>query len=559
MSKLAMFVPEVKNSTTKEIVTTAQPAQELPEPKVNPWKSSGREEPLQASKSVVPVTTTTCPQTTSLQRCTSIQKPNSPLKSPQKPSPIPETEASHDLSLMFENNNSTGSSTNDIVPKLQPATVSSKESSQLAENGQLKTETQNNIWKQRTKPNNNSHIPGLIGCTNPSLTTCYLNTAIQCLANNVPFATYFLKEVYKWHNRPEIAEEFAECLTDMFSSREKPVSLWRLKKLFDRKNKNFPNDIQHDSHEFLTNFLTALHDELNKPTTLSKVNDKDPITKDESELANIALENHVAEQNSKVVDLFGGQLISTITCDTCGTKSVKFESFTSLTVEIPTPDFCTLHECLSKYTKEEKMSGENCYYCQKCNYKREATKKIGIWKLPPNLIILLKRFSFGKKITFVHFPVEGLDLNEFVSGPKSEKQYSLYATGNHMGDLEYGHYWAYCMNAYTGQWYEFNDEIVKLLPTGPSCSYLPVNDDRVGSPSDASGEDVSGNGVSGSQDAYNMYYVEEKYLAERAVEGVQFRQSMVQKSGEDEAAASKENILAVTHRARKSKYSVLTK
>ena len=34
-------------------------------------------------------------------------------------------------------------------------------------------------------------------------------------------------------------------------------------------------------------------------------------------------------------------------------------------------------------------------YCPKCKEHREATKQISIWRLPPLLIIHLKRFSFS--------------------------------------------------------------------------------------------------------------------------------------------------------------------
>ena len=33
-------------------------------------------------------------------------------------------------------------------------------------------------------------------------------------------------------------------------------------------------------------------------------------------------------------------------------------------------------------------------YCPRCKEHREATKQISVWRLPPVLIIHLKRFSF---------------------------------------------------------------------------------------------------------------------------------------------------------------------
>jgi len=46
--------------------------------------------------------------------------------------------------------------------------------------------------------------------------------------------------------------------------------------------------------------------------------------------------------------------------------------------------------------------------------------------------------------------------------------YDLYAVSNHYGSLAFGHYTAYCKNALTGLWYDFNDSSVHELD-GPEC------------------------------------------------------------------------------------------
>ena len=51
-------------------------------------------------------------------------------------------------------------------------------------------------------------------------------------------------------------------------------------------------------------------------------------------------------------------------------------------------------------------------------------------------------------------------MRKYVEMLKSEKQpvyYDLYAVANHYGDLDEGHYTAYCYNPVFKKWYMFND------------------------------------------------------------------------------------------------------
>ncbi len=69
-----------------------------------------------------------------------------------------------------------------------------------------------------------------------------------------------------------------------------------------------------------------------------------------------------------------------------------------------------------------------------------------IWKLPEILIIHLKRFSYNsyfrdKLSTEVDYPLQGLDLRDFVLSPEDREKYvyDLFAVSNHMGMMGGGH------------------------------------------------------------------------------------------------------------------------
>ncbi|CAL8091336.1 unnamed protein product [Calicophoron daubneyi] len=122
-----------------------------------------------------------------------------------------------------------------------------------------------------------------------------------------------------------------------------------------------------------------------------------------------------------------------------------------------------LYHCFEKFTSTEKLSARDPWYCPKCKCEKEATKKFDLWSLPEILVVQLKRFrctfrSRDKIDTMVEFPVEGLDLTEWVVRNSSEQfVYDLIAVSNHMGYLSGGHYTAFALNDPTKRWYVFDD------------------------------------------------------------------------------------------------------
>lgn len=111
----------------------------------------------------------------------------------------------------------------------------------------------------------------------------------------------------------------------------------------------------------------------------------------------------------------------------------------------------SLHQCLKLFTEPEKLAPEEAWYCPTCKEHREATKEMSVWRLPSTLIIQLKRFSFKNMLwrdkidKMVDYPVRGLDLSPYCSGPVDEvlPLYDLYGVVNHMGGILGGHYTAY--------------------------------------------------------------------------------------------------------------------
>ena len=129
---------------------------------------------------------------------------------------------------------------------------------------------------------------------------------------------------------------------------------------------------------------------------------------------------------------------------------------------------------LADFCREDSLDGD--YHCLKCPKLTKARQKSNLClPLPPVLIIQLKRFTYDnysndKIDTFISFPLQGLDLNEYIVKDESQKtennpstKYDLVAVSNHTGSLTSGHYTTYAKNTEDGKWYSFDDRLVRKL------------------------------------------------------------------------------------------------
>lgn len=123
--------------------------------------------------------------------------------------------------------------------------------------------------------------------------------------------------------------------------------------------------------------------------------------------------------------------------------------------------------CISSLIEEEVLDPANSWVCSKCNRRVQAITKTSINRLPPILILHLKRFYIDAKTctkndTFVKYDTE-LDLSDYVEEQiKEDAKYRLVAVGEHSGTLTGGHYEAKVLQ--DGVWYNFSDNSVRECP-----------------------------------------------------------------------------------------------
>uniref|UniRef100_A0A1W7RBY0 Ubiquitin carboxyl-terminal hydrolase 8 n=1 Tax=Agkistrodon contortrix contortrix TaxID=8713 RepID=A0A1W7RBY0_AGKCO len=325
------------------------------------------------------------------------------------------------------------------------------------------------------------HLNPVFGGMGPALTglrnlgnTCYMNSVLQCLCITPHLADYFNRNCYHEDiNRSnflgykgEVAEEFGIIMKALWTGQYRYISPKDFKITIGKINEQFAGYSQQDSQELLLFLMDGLHEDLNKADNRKRYKEENNDHLDDFKAADLAWHKHKQLNESIIVALFQGQFKSTVQCLTCHKKSRTFEAFMYLSLPLASTSKCSLQECLRLFSKEEKLTDNNRFYCSHCKTRRDSLKKIEIWKLPPVLLVHLKRFSYDgrwkqKLQTSVDFPLENLDLSQYVIGPKSTlKRYNLFSVSNHYGGLDGGHYTAYCKNAAKQRWYKFDDHEV---------------------------------------------------------------------------------------------------
>ncbi|KAJ3322967.1 ubiquitin-specific protease doa4 [Blyttiomyces sp. JEL0837] len=336
---------------------------------------------------------------------------------------------------------------------------------------------------------------GLTGLKNLG-NTCYMASILQCLAGTIPFVRYILGGNYRRHinrsnplgSRGAIVEAFAELIKSMWNGQDSVIAPKEFKDRIGEFSTQFQGSDQQDSQEFLLFLLDSIHEDMNiarRSTPIKLDPPKDDENVPDAIRQGLFWNYYKASNWSIVVDLFQGQLKSRLECLTCQRTSTTFNTFMYLSVPIPETDALGnkggavyLDECLNKFVEPEILDGDDAWLCPHCKVKRRARKVLSIARVPPVLLVHLKRFyhqgPFKNKIeTFVDFPVHGLDLARLLpshqvypDGSNERKEpfvYDLYSVSNHSGTLSSGHYTAKVLHRSQNQWYNFDDSRISVV------------------------------------------------------------------------------------------------
>lgn len=131
-------------------------------------------------------------------------------------------------------------------------------------------------------------------------------------------------------------------------------------------------------------------------------------------------------------------------------------------------------ESLDTLTNTEYLDEDNTWKCEKCKENRKAKLQVKIKKLPPVLIIHLKRFkktasgrSAEKIEAQVDFPSDDLEISKYTTDPMNKDnkiKYKLFAIIHHFGSLDFGHYTS-TIRISNNKWCEYNDSKMRNVDT----------------------------------------------------------------------------------------------
>ncbi|NWI59658.1 UBP50 hydrolase, partial [Calyptomena viridis] len=259
----------------------------------------------------------------------------------------------------------------------------------------------------------------------------------------------------------ESATAFGCLMSDMWLGEFDYVSPEAFHSVFGRQYPTFSRRTQHDAQEFLICVLDELHQAF-KEVRAQLCQGRHRSGAEASRGS--------GSGTSIITQLFEGQLSYSITCLKCKTITDRPESFTVLSLPIPSRRVCSLQDCLECFFQPDTLTRNNQIHCYWCGTNQDATVKATITKAPQIIIFHLKRFAWQDKhrrklSTTVCYPFSNLDLSPYSTTLfYKNAEYSLCAVVNHAGDIDYGHYTAFCKHSATKHWYSFDDAQVTKIP-----------------------------------------------------------------------------------------------
>jgi ubiquitin carboxyl-terminal hydrolase 8 len=309
---------------------------------------------------------------------------------------------------------------------------------------------------------------GLSGLANLG-NTCFVNSCIQVISHTYELNDVLndVKTIQKIKNKCDSAlliewNNLRQLLWENNCVISPNKFIKTIQKVAEIKHIDiFTGYSQNDVSEFLLFLIDCFHNSLSREIKMNISGNPENNTDVLAIKCFDMIINMYSKEYSEIWNLFYGVHVSEIVSLENG-KILQQTPEPYFMIDLPIPQnnkAPTLIDCFNLYIEGEELKNENAWYDEKTKEKIDIKKKILFWSFPSILVIDFKRFNSRnqKNQTFINFPLDNLDLSDYVIGYKKKTYiYELYGICNHSGSVYGGHYTSYVKNA-NGKWYHFND------------------------------------------------------------------------------------------------------
>ena len=322
--------------------------------------------------------------------------------------------------------------------------------------------------------------------------TCFINSCLQILIHCPLFIYKLIKNKKLINEKTPTTSNFLSICNMMLETQEYSIDISNFKNLLGLNHKLFEGYFQNDSQEFCRILLEDISRELNEIKTKSIyriLNNSDRISKklrDED-----FHKNFTQREKSIITEIFYAQIVNIFTCE-CKAEIYSFQKILDFPLLFPeniNRDIISINELLKLYFQTEHIDFES--KCERCHKISSHKKEIKISRPPEILILSLQRIDEKQeKLGYkVKFPLI-LDIYPYVDhecGYDRECKYNLFGIVNHVGNIDYGHYFSF-IKIGNRDWFQFNDHEVNNIKKISDCS----------------------------EDVYALFYLKQKYNNPRA-------------------------------------------
>ncbi|XP_061648249.1 ubiquitin carboxyl-terminal hydrolase 37 isoform X2 [Phyllopteryx taeniolatus] len=265
-------------------------------------------------------------------------------------------------------------------------------------------------WNKQRPSTPAQSQPPLQGFSNLG-NTCYMNAILQSLFSLPSFSNDMLRQSIPWKKVPvnALLRRFAHLLAkkDVGCPETQKDLLRKVKSAISSTAERFSGNMQNDAHEFLSQCLDQLKDDVEK---MNKSWTNEASASSSSYSSVMCESNHEAKvdpgeeaDTSRIYTCpvavnMEFEVQHTITCKCCGEVVTKREQFNDLSIDLPrrknTLPLRSVQDSLDLFFRLEEIE----YSCEKCSGKA-ATVTHKFSKLPRVLILHLKRYSFNAQLS----------------------------------------------------------------------------------------------------------------------------------------------------------------